>query len=205
MQSSKFQAPTSRERPSSKHQTATRCSFWCLVFGISLELGCWNLELHAIAFICFGVSSQASVAHFPTRSVSASSLPSPPFLKSSCNCKPPVTSREISRLKSGSCPTSKTFSGAGFTRPNCRHKTAASPPGASALENFKRFFNFNSAATISAVCFARRSGLERMRSKRKSIIFIAAEILRSCRRPFGVSGRAESFSNPVVPRSTATP
>ena len=41
--------------------------------------------------------------------------------------------------------------------------TAASPPGVSALENFRRFFNFSSVATISAVCLARKNGLAKIR------------------------------------------
>src|SRR5205807_3788289 len=52
-ESSKFQAPSSKEIPSFKHQSLRHCrsanarrwSFWSLRFGASLELGCWSLVL----------------------------------------------------------------------------------------------------------------------------------------------------------------
>src|SRR5258708_5428193 len=68
--SSKFQAPSSREVPSSKSQISLlgrqRVSFgtapsgkkafgrprpWRLEFGASLELGCWSLELRSRAYL----------------------------------------------------------------------------------------------------------------------------------------------------------
>ena len=57
------------------------------------------------------------------------------------------------------------FSGAGFNSFNCRINAFGLPSGVSASENARRFFNFNDRATISAVCRARRNGLERIRSK----------------------------------------
>lgn len=55
MKSSKSQAPSSREHPSSKHQTLVlrRCKFsvrpWSLKLGASLVLGCWCLVFSAHA------------------------------------------------------------------------------------------------------------------------------------------------------------
>src|ERR1043166_3828512 len=51
---------------------------------------------------CFGVSSQFSVAHCPKVSFSMVSLHSPPFFNSIVASLPPLTSKEINRLKSGS-------------------------------------------------------------------------------------------------------
>src|SRR5436190_24155029 len=42
--SSKFQVPTSREIANSKHQSNTLAD-WSLMFGTSLELGCWCLDV----------------------------------------------------------------------------------------------------------------------------------------------------------------
>jgi hypothetical protein len=45
-ESSKSQAPSSKEIPSSKHQREIAAMpFWSLGFGASLELGAWDLEL----------------------------------------------------------------------------------------------------------------------------------------------------------------
>src|SRR5258707_86941 len=44
-ENSKFQAPTSRESPSFKHQTSFWQAIGALMFEYSLELGCWCLEL----------------------------------------------------------------------------------------------------------------------------------------------------------------
>ena len=45
MKSSKFQAPTSREVPNTKHQTGPVLRYWSLKFGASLVVGCWLLVL----------------------------------------------------------------------------------------------------------------------------------------------------------------
>ena len=46
--STKHQAPSTKEAPSTKHQRADAHEphLWSLKFGASLELGAWSLELH---------------------------------------------------------------------------------------------------------------------------------------------------------------
>jgi hypothetical protein len=43
--STKHQAPNTKEAPGSKSQPTLITNIWSLVFGASLELGAWSLEL----------------------------------------------------------------------------------------------------------------------------------------------------------------
>ena len=111
---------------------------------------------YAIPFICFGVSSHASVAHRPKRNEATSSLARPPFFNPMPAVAPPEINRPISSLKQGSWPTSKTFSGAGFSSISCGINAFGSPPGVSSSEKARRFFNPSDWATISAVWRAQK-------------------------------------------------
>jgi hypothetical protein len=57
----KFQAPSSNIQRSTKLQTSIKLATrdWCLVFGISLELGCWCLELLKVRMKNLGRRRQA--------------------------------------------------------------------------------------------------------------------------------------------------
>jgi hypothetical protein len=87
--------------------------FWKEMVGFIMFNGRVSASNQTMSSICPDVSSQASLAHFPARSFSLSNLASPHFFSAKPAPVLPVTSWEINRLKSGSCPTSRMFSGGG--------------------------------------------------------------------------------------------
>jgi hypothetical protein len=53
LQAPSSQAPENIQIPSSKR----RCDLWCLMFGASLELGCWSLELLKVQPFSIGAAT----------------------------------------------------------------------------------------------------------------------------------------------------
>ena len=164
-----------------------------------------NLIKSLINFICFGVSSQASVAHLPARNFSVSNLHRPPFLKSIARLQAAGDEQRNQAAQIRLVADEQNFFRRGFQSFNCRSKIFALPSGRERVGKFQPLFQLQSGCND----FRRLFGAQKRAGKNHVEVqfhffhrggdFPELPAAFWCERTFGVVFKIR------VPRSTARP